>query len=109
MDADHELKIRAARDRFNYFSDKIELACIGRRGEDLSAAEPLTIRPIDEHTTIPSFITINKNQAQLLMDDLWDCGLRPSEGSGSAGAMKAVQNHLADVKKILFHKLGIKE
>ena len=37
--------------------------------------------------------------AQELMDSLWDCGLRPSEGSGSAGALKAVENHLKDLQE----------
>jgi len=32
----------------------------------------------------PTFI-ITKTAAQVLMNQLWDCGLRPSNGSGSAG------------------------
>lgn len=44
---------------------------------------------------------------QTLMDDLWHCGLRPSEGMGSAGQLKSTQEHLADMRKIVFKKLGI--
>lgn len=40
--------------------------------------------------------------AQQLMDDLWICGLRPSEGAGSAGSLRATQDHLADMRKIAF-------
>jgi len=41
------------------------------------------------------------------MDSLWDCGLRPSEGTGSAGALSATQKHLDDMRKIVFKKLGL--
>lgn len=37
-----------------------------------------------------------------LMDDLWVCGLRPSEGSGSAGALAATERHLGDMRRIVF-------
>ncbi len=33
-------------------------------------------------------------RAQELMDDLWRCGVRPAEGTGSAGALVATQRHL---------------
>jgi hypothetical protein len=34
-------------------------------------------------------IEISHKQAQQLMDELWRCGLRPSEGTGSAGSLAA--------------------
>ncbi len=40
--------------------------------------------------------------AQQLIDSLWDCGLRPSEGTGSAGAMAATQKHLEDMRRLVF-------
>ena len=55
----------------------------------------------------PSF-TINKQDAQVLIDDLWANGLRPTEGTGSAGALKAVENHLGDMQKIAFKLLDVK-
>jgi hypothetical protein len=39
---------------------------------------------------------------------LWNCGLRPTEGSGSAGSLAATQRHLDDMRTVAFHKLGIK-
>lgn len=35
---------------------------------------------------------------QGLMDSLWECGIRPSEGQGSAGQLAAVQKHLEDMR-----------
>jgi hypothetical protein len=45
---------------------------------------------------------LDPNEAQTLMDDLWQAGLRPSEGSGSAGSLAATERHLADMQKIAF-------
>ena len=52
-------------------------------------------------------VRISDEEAQTLMDDLWRCGLRPTEGSGSAGAMRAVEKHVADLRKIAFKALDI--
>lgn len=51
----------------------------------------------------PSF-SLSPEDAQALMDDLWNCGLRPSEGSGSVGALAATQRHLEDMRKLVFDK-----
>ena len=40
--------------------------------------------------------------AQALMDRLWDCGLRPSEGTGSAGSLEATRKHLEDMRTLVF-------
>lgn len=40
--------------------------------------------------------------AQELMDQLWQAGLRPSEGSGSAGSLAATERHLADMRSLVF-------
>ena len=45
---------------------------------------------------------LSETEAQVLMDSLWDSGVRPADGSGSAGAMSATQNHLKDMQKIVF-------
>lgn len=52
----------------------------------------------------PSF-SMETEQAQALMDDLWNAGLRPTEGTGSAGALRATQQHLEDMRKIAFNGL----
>lgn len=47
-------------------------------------------------------IKISMENAQSLMDELWQCGIRPSEGTGSAGALAATQKHLEDMRKLVF-------
>lgn len=72
--------------------------------------------PFIQQATLPTLVEIDPNvgvrtdptmnlhmeEAQQLMDELWRCGLRPTEGTGSAGAMAAVQAHLADMRKLVF-------
>jgi hypothetical protein len=54
----------------------------------------------------PSF-RLFQDEAQALMDSLWDCGVRPTAGHGSAGQMAATEKHLEDMRKIAFAKISI--
>lgn len=51
------------------------------------------------------FLTMPMGSGQKLMDELWRTGLRPTEGTGSAGALAAVQSHLNDMRALVFKKL----
>ena len=51
----------------------------------------------------PSLI-LEPGNAQCLMDDLWHAGLRPTEGTGSAGSLAATQKHLEDMRTLVFDK-----
>jgi hypothetical protein len=57
----------------------------------------------------PNVFRLPYELAQRLMDELWHCGLRPSEGTGSAGSLKATQDHLQDMRKIVWKVLRIEE
>ncbi len=61
-----------------------------------------TPTPTEQAYAPKATLTLEREQAQQLMDSLWDCGLRPSEGSGSAGALAATQRHLDDMRKLVF-------
>lgn len=45
-------------------------------------------------------MSMRRDDAQILMDELWNCGLRPSEGTGSAGSLAATERHLKDMQTI---------
>jgi hypothetical protein len=45
-------------------------------------------------------VRLTNETAQELMDELWRAGLRPSEGSGSAGSLRATERHLEDMRKL---------
>ena len=43
-------------------------------------------------------VTIGTKELQELMDNLWQVGIRPTEGTGSAGSLLATQEHLKDLR-----------
>ena len=65
-------------------------------------AEPIVFTKIDQTSFVPAAAPITPTEAQALMDSLWECGIRPTEGTGSAGAMAAVQRHLEDMRTLVF-------
>ncbi|HJV89731.1 MAG TPA: hypothetical protein VJ623_05445 [Holophagaceae bacterium] len=68
----------------------------------------LEMTPLDPSvgTHEPTF-HMDRSSAQELMDELWRIGMRPSEGTGSAGAMAATQAHLRDLQRLVFEKRGV--
>ncbi len=78
------------------------------RRHDFSAAAvalPLTMHPMTEGVydgpSDPCFRLL-PGEVQGLMDELWRAGFRPSEGSGSAGALKQAEHHIASLQKIAY-------
>lgn len=53
-----------------------------------------------------SFV-ISQESAQELINSLWECGLRPAQGAGSAGQLETMKAHLEDMRKIAFKFLKI--
>jgi hypothetical protein len=45
---------------------------------------------------------LSLDSAQRLIDELWGAGLRPTEGTGSAGSLAATQRHLEDMRTLVF-------
>lgn len=81
-------------------------------GQVVRVAEPIVFRRLDSSEIWKQDerppLTICPEAGQKLMDDLWDCGLRPSEGTGSAGQLASVQRHLADMRVIVEKELKLK-
>lgn len=61
-----------------------------------------TRTPAEEGYQLEPTFRLEMAEAQLLIDDLWNAGLRPTEGHGSAGAFAAVKNHLEDMRALVF-------
>jgi hypothetical protein len=63
------------------------------QGGGLSVDEPLLILATED--------------AQRLIDELWQAGLRPTQGKQSEGVMSAQASHLEDMRALAFAKLNV--
>jgi len=95
-----QIQVRALRsgNRYNTVSIFVDYEAGGK----VFSAKPIEFEQHEMYETDSEpYLEIPKHAAQKLIDDLWDCGLRPSEGSGSAGQLAATQRHLEDMRKLL--------
>ena len=97
---DDKVKIRAVRSTWN---DRLELLI--KQGSSYGVSIVMEERELGSY--IEPTVMLSINDGQTLMDDLWYAGLRPSEGTGSAGSLRATEKHLEDMRTIVFKKLGI--
>jgi hypothetical protein len=76
------------------------------RNSDFVAVS-LQLEKHDPNMVIEPTVSIGIDEAQTLMDDLWAAGIRPTEGSGSAGSLRATEKHLQDMRAITFYHIGV--
>lgn len=72
----------------------------GRQG--VAVARPVEFAFVEPHLTAEPCLTIEDEEAQQWIDELWRAGYRPSEGTGSAGSLAATERHLEDMRRIAF-------
>lgn len=78
-----------------------------REGRNTAVAKCVVFEEVPEGTRTDPCLILKATEAQRLMDELWNCGLRPSEGTGSAGSLAATERHLKDMQKLAFHALKV--
>lgn len=87
--------------RRRVWSNDVDLVAFVRNNHGTSVAKPLTLEQVGDMECITEpTATLTNHAAQSLMDELWRCGLRPTEGSGSAGSLAATERHLDDMRSI---------
>lgn len=89
-------------------SDMIALTAVfrDRAGQHVLKPTAFEDNPIPENYYVEPTFHLAWEQAQFLIDQLWDCGLRPTEGKGSAGALAATEAHLKDMQQISMQLLN---
>ena len=107
-----ERPIRLRASHTDFLSDQIEIRAVVRADGEHQAARalPLTFKtyePAERGMPIAPALCLTQTEAQELMDELWRVGLRPTEGTGSAGALAATQRHLEDMRALIFKKAGV--
>ena len=71
-------------------------------GNGIAEAQPLSFEAKEEAAISEPFLEVLPEDAQSLMDALWQCGIRPTNGEGSGGQLAATQYHLEDMRKLVF-------
>ena len=101
----NEIRMRA--DKNYNLLDTIGITILQRRDNGVSSVVSVEWRDLEEGQMYPYSWSIPLRCAQELMDDLWNCGIRPSEGTGSAGSLAATQAHLKDMRKLVETALDV--
>lgn len=84
----------------NVWADRIEMMLVDKSLGKISVGN-LVMQTVEPNSLMGEpTVSLKPEAAQSLMDELWRVGLRPSEGSGSAGSLAATERHLADMQRI---------
>lgn len=86
------------------WSKSVDIAIVDKVGGSFYCAKPVEMESHSKDMEIHPSFSLNPKSVQELMDELWRCGYRPSEGAGSAGQLSATQAHLEDMRKLVFDK-----
>jgi hypothetical protein len=90
------------------WSEHVDIMLVHRRnGQHRAVCKPLEFTEVPEGSPLQPTFRLYHDEAQELMDRLWACGLRPTQGKQSTGQLEAVERHLADMRAIAFTKLEI--
>lgn len=92
------------------WSKTIEFVVVHYGDGTRSVGTNVTMQEIGDGVIQQPTFSMGQKECQSLMDQLWQCGFRPSEGSGSAGSLAATQRHLEDMQKIatgVLRKIGV--
>ena len=103
-----DVNVEFVASRHNWFRG-VSLWARGRREGDrqyISFPEPVVWTEIDrnsvDYVERDPFLVLTDHEAQILMDELWKFGIRPSDGSGNVGQIKAMDDHLKDMRHLVF-------
>lgn len=80
---------------------ELRMAFTSPSDEDtMMVAQPIEFKAVPAGDYTGATLLLQPEEAQTMMDSLWDAGIRPTEGSGSAGSLAATERHLKDMQAI---------
>jgi hypothetical protein len=98
----HEMPFRFIGEKHLARGCGMKLYGVRDRGQTFEALTCSTPIPVEDGTEAPVWVTLRDEEAQSLMDALWNTGVRPSNGEGSVGQLAATEAHLADMRALVF-------
>lgn len=84
------------------FNRAYRMAIFSKEFKHCYVADGLTMREHQPGTTVQPTVTLNQVEAQQLFDELWRHGFRPNDGSGNSGHIGAINEHLQDMRRLVF-------
>ena len=84
------LELRAER---SIIKNRIDLYLFGDKGTTDGSnnksfvGKQVQMELVEDGLMVDPILSLTKDEAQQLMDELWHCGMRPAEGTGSAGRL----------------------
>jgi hypothetical protein len=98
-------KLKIFKDEYEIFS----LYAFIEHDESRLFFNGISVEPVSvaRGTAPPRLTVFDKKTAQILIDQLWDAGLRPGSSQQAHGQFAAASRHLEDMRAIAFFKLNI--
>ena len=84
------------------YGNRIDLYLVNKLREKTTVCTEVVMEERNEGEYVQPSLSVDNKTAQMLMDELWKCGIRPTEGSGSAGSLAATEKHLEDMREVAF-------
>lgn len=92
----------------NSFCDiDYELYVYTRKNEQVTQTGQILMTEKPEGCFAKPTARLTQEQTQLLFNDLWQIGFRPSDGTGNSGHVGAIEKHLKDMRVIVAKQLDI--
>ena len=70
----------------------------GSSGEKSVVIPTVELQTMASGEMLPEFMALSFKESQNLMDELFACGVRPSEGGDASGVVAAKNEHLEDLR-----------
>ena len=74
----------------------------------IGIAKPMVFEKIEIGLHVDPVLSMKKQEAEALMNELWRVGIRPSNGEGNVGQIGAIKHHLNDMRAIVEKQLKVK-
>lgn len=82
--------------------DMISIAMLSQEQKVSTNATEVIYTPHVPGSIIQPFLSLTREEAQELVNELYSVGIQPSQLRGSTGQLAAVHYHLEDMRKLVF-------